>query len=236
MLNIEMKDKKIVSVKSELDLEHRLRKFSTNNQEALIKEMEKGKSSVLIKLWTMVGCNPVFYLLPLYYIWKAWLNMGMDIIYQTESNPGTILLHVLYLFIIGGLSVFNIGLVGGMVKNPSRFFKKIYYRFLSGKSLSFETYKMLKEIMSESELIELVKNNNGKKLTYNDIYTDENTVYCHFYNKKVKVKKERRKAKEKAKAELVEQKKQMKELKKKQDKTETNEKMEDFIHSLYKED
>lgn len=231
-----MIDKKIVSVKSEFDLEHRLRKFSTNNQEALIKEMKKGKSSVLIKLWTMTVCNPVVYLLPLCYVWKAWLGMGVDIISQPETNTGSILLHVLYLFIMGGLSVFNIGLVGEMFKNPSRFFKKIYYRFLSGKSLSFETYKMLKEIMSESELIELVKNNNGKKLTYNDIYTDENTVYCYLYNKKVKIKKEKRKAKEKAKTELLEQKKQMKELKKKQEKTETDEKMEDFIHSLYKED
>lgn len=236
MLNIEMIDKKIVSVKSEFDLEYRLRKFSTNNQEALIKQMEKGKSSGLIKLWTMVGCNPVFYLLPLYYIWKAWLNMGLDIVSQTELNPGGILLHVLYLFLIGSLSIFNISLIVKMVKNPSRFFKKIYYRFLSCQPLSFETYKMLKEIMSEPELIEFVKNNTGKKLTYNDIYTDENTVYCHLYNKKVKVKKEKRKAKEKAKAELLEQKKQMKELKKKQDKTETDEKMEDFIHSLYKED
>lgn len=232
MLNIEIKDRKTISVKSGLDLEHRLRKFSTNNQEALIKEMKKGKSSVLIKLWTMTVCNPVVYLLPLCYVWKAWVEMGIDIISQPETNAGSILLHVFYLFVVGSLSIFNISLIGSMLKNPSRFFKKIYYRFLSGKSLSFETYKMLKEIMSESELIELVKNNNGKKLTYNDIYTDENTVYCYFYNKKVKIKKEKRKAK----VELLEQKKQMKELKKKQDKTETDEKMEDFIHSLYKED
>lgn len=210
----------------------KIENFVSNNKEELIKELKNSQYNLPAKIITFTLCNPIPYLYLLSYSWGFWFG---NMISLTSSNGGTgkIILLSFSFFLLAGFTSLNLKSLWKMIKNPSRFFKKIYYWLLTEQKLSLNTFRMLKDVIDEEELINLIKENG--KLTYKDIDLTENSIYCYFYNKKIEKKNKRKIEKKENKEKIIQLKRETELLNKEKEKKDNSEKIENFVKSLYKE-